>query len=95
MKLQREKQKDLIEQLKNQLQELESYAYETGEAGLPQSVLLERHKLQSKGKANAKIRNPKTSKGANQEDSDASDSFEQSQSQHHHIHDEDEVKLIL
>lgn len=45
MKVQREKQQDLIGQLKFQLEELESYAYETGEAGLPQSVLLERHKL--------------------------------------------------
>jgi len=45
MRAQREKQKDLIHQLKVKLEELESYAYETGEAGLPQSVLLERHKL--------------------------------------------------
>jgi hypothetical protein len=45
MRAQREKQKYLIQQLKMQLEELESYAYETGEAGLPQSVLLERHKL--------------------------------------------------
>lgn len=45
MKAQGEKQKDLITQLKNQLEELELYAYETGEAGLPQNVLLERHRL--------------------------------------------------
>jgi hypothetical protein len=45
MRAQREKQKDLIQQLKGKLEELESYAYETGEAGLPQSVILERHKL--------------------------------------------------
>ncbi|CAG7721402.1 unnamed protein product [Allacma fusca] len=45
MRLQAEKQRDLIGQLKSQLEELESYAYETGEAGLPQSVLLQRHKL--------------------------------------------------
>jgi len=45
MKAQREKQKDLIHQLKSQLEDLESYAYQTGDAGLPQSVLLERHKL--------------------------------------------------
>ncbi|CAL8114914.1 unnamed protein product [Orchesella dallaii] len=45
MRIQREKQKDLITQLKGQLEELESYAYQTGDAGLPQSVLLERHKI--------------------------------------------------
>jgi hypothetical protein len=45
MRIQREKQKDLIHQLKTQLEELESYAYETGDAGLPQSVLLEKQKL--------------------------------------------------
>lgn len=45
IQLQREKQKDLIGQLKTQLEELESYAYETGDAGLPQSILLERHKI--------------------------------------------------
>lgn len=45
MRVQREKQKDLISQLKTQLEELESYAYQTGDAGLPQSVLLERHKI--------------------------------------------------
>lgn len=45
MSQQREKQKELIKQLKQQLEDLEKYAYETGEAGLPQSVLLERQKL--------------------------------------------------
>lgn len=45
MRLQREKQKNLITQLKFQLEELESYAYEIGEAGLPQSVILEKQKL--------------------------------------------------
>jgi len=45
IQIQRERHKDLIGQLKSQLEELESYAYETGDAGLPQSVLLERHKL--------------------------------------------------
>lgn len=45
MQLQREKQNDLIRQLKTQLEELETYAYETGEAGIPESVLLQRHKL--------------------------------------------------
>jgi hypothetical protein len=42
---QREKQKELISQLKEQLEELEHYAYETGGAGLPQSVMLERQKV--------------------------------------------------
>lgn len=45
IKLQREKQKELISTLKSQLEELEKYAYETGEAGLPQSLVLERQKL--------------------------------------------------
>jgi hypothetical protein len=45
IKLQREKQKELIKTLKSQLEELEKYAYETGEAGLPQSLVLERQKL--------------------------------------------------
>lgn len=45
IKLQREKQKELISTLKNQLEELEIYAYETGEAGLPQSLVLERQKV--------------------------------------------------
>lgn len=38
------KQKELIGQLKLQLEELESYAYEMGEAGLPQSVIMEKQK---------------------------------------------------
>ncbi|CAG2056807.1 unnamed protein product [Timema podura] len=41
---QRTKQKELISQLKLQLEDLEKYAYETGEAGLPQCVILERQK---------------------------------------------------
>jgi len=45
MNAQREKQKELITQLKSQLEELEKYAYETGEAGLPQCVILERQKV--------------------------------------------------
>jgi hypothetical protein len=36
------KQKELITQLKTQLEDLEKYAYETGEAGLPQSMDRER-----------------------------------------------------
>ncbi|XP_054281109.1 RUN domain-containing protein 1 [Macrosteles quadrilineatus] len=58
IKLQREKQKELIKTLKSQLEELENYAYETGEAGLPQSLVLERQKLildQLKGKLNLNI----------------------------------------
>nr|CAD7404974.1 unnamed protein product [Timema poppensis] len=42
---QRTKQKELISQLKLQLEDLEKYAYETGEAGLPQCVILERQKV--------------------------------------------------
>jgi hypothetical protein len=45
MLAQRAKQKELISQLKNQLEDLEKYAYETGEAGLPQSVVMERQKV--------------------------------------------------
>lgn len=36
---------ELIDRLKNQLKELESYAFEIGEAGVPQDVLLERQKV--------------------------------------------------
>lgn len=36
---------ELINQLKSQLKELESYAFEIGEAGLPQDVLIERQKV--------------------------------------------------
>lgn len=45
MLAQRTKQKELITQLKNQLEDLEKYAYETGEAGLPQSVVMERQRV--------------------------------------------------
>lgn len=45
MQVKQFQQKELIDQLKRQLKELESYAYETGEAGLPQDVLLERQKV--------------------------------------------------
>ncbi|KAG8184229.1 hypothetical protein JTE90_013205 [Oedothorax gibbosus] len=50
---QRNKQKELIHKLKEQLEDLEHYAYETGEAGMPQSMLLERQSViieQLKGK---------------------------------------------
>lgn len=52
---QRLKQKELINQLKVQLEDLERFAYETGEAGLPQSVVLEKQRVvidQLKGKLN-------------------------------------------
>ncbi|KAG8041539.1 hypothetical protein G9C98_002832 [Cotesia typhae] len=39
------KQKELIEQLKTQLEDLERYAYETDGQDLPQSVILERQNL--------------------------------------------------
>lgn len=42
---QKDKQKDLINQLKSQLEDLEKYAYETGDADLPQSIVLERQNL--------------------------------------------------
>jgi hypothetical protein len=45
MLAQRAKQKELISQLKSQLEDLEKYAYETGEAGLPQSVVVERQRV--------------------------------------------------
>jgi RUN domain-containing protein 1 len=39
------KQKELIQQLKQQLEDLERYAYETGEAGMPQTLIVERQKV--------------------------------------------------
>ncbi|KAL7642120.1 UNVERIFIED_CONTAM: hypothetical protein RMT77_006680 [Armadillidium vulgare] len=53
-----ERQKELIEQLKQQLEDLEYYAYQTGEAGLPQSILLQKQRViidQLKGKLNLKV----------------------------------------
>uniref|UniRef100_A0A182NG69 RUN domain-containing protein n=1 Tax=Anopheles dirus TaxID=7168 RepID=A0A182NG69_9DIPT len=41
----REKQHELIEQLKSQLMDLERYAYESGAGILPQSILLEKQKV--------------------------------------------------
>ncbi|KAJ9582666.1 hypothetical protein L9F63_022987, partial [Diploptera punctata] len=58
MLAQRAKQKELISQLKTQLEDLEKYAYETGEAGLPQSVVMERQRVveyQLKGKLNLNV----------------------------------------
>ena len=45
MMVQRARQKELISQLKAQLEDLETYAYVTGEAGPPQSVVLERQRV--------------------------------------------------
>ncbi|XP_043686523.1 RUN domain-containing protein 1 isoform X1 [Vespula pensylvanica] len=45
MALQRTKQRELISQLKSQLEDLEKYAYEMGDADLPQSVVLERQSI--------------------------------------------------
>jgi hypothetical protein len=45
IEIQKLKQQELITQLKTQLAELEAFAYETGEAGLPQSVVLEKQKV--------------------------------------------------
>ncbi|XP_064599758.1 RUN domain-containing protein 1-like [Liolophura sinensis] len=42
---QREKQKELIGQLKTQLEDLELYAYETGEAELPTSKVMEKQRV--------------------------------------------------
>ena len=42
---QRKKHAELIHQLKDQLQELESYAYESGEGNMPSNVLLERQRV--------------------------------------------------
>lgn len=43
--VQRKKHADLIQQLKTQLEDLESYAYESGEAIVPSNLLQERQKL--------------------------------------------------
>lgn len=45
MDRQRSHQHELIEQLKGQLEDLEKYAYETGEPVLPQSILVEKQKV--------------------------------------------------
>ena len=42
---QRKKHTELIHQLKGQLEELEGYAYESGEGDMPSSVLLERQRV--------------------------------------------------
>nr|CAG4638365.1 EOG090X03YR [Cyclestheria hislopi] len=45
MEAHRLKQQELIAQLKQQLEDLEQYAYETGEAGPPQTLIVERQKV--------------------------------------------------
>ena len=45
MESQRKRQTELIHQLKGQLEELESYAYESGEGSMPSNVLLERQRV--------------------------------------------------
>lgn len=45
MESHRLKQQELIRELKQQLENLEQYAYETGEAGLPQTLVVERQKV--------------------------------------------------
>lgn len=45
LEAQRKKQAELISQLKGQLEELESYAYESGEAIVPSNLLLERQRI--------------------------------------------------
>ena len=45
LEAQRKKHTELISQLKGQLEELESYAYESGEAVIPSNLLLERQRI--------------------------------------------------
>ncbi|KRT81915.1 hypothetical protein AMK59_4995 [Oryctes borbonicus] len=45
IRLRRNQQQELIEKLKSQLHELEQYAFENGEAGVPQDVVLERQRI--------------------------------------------------
>ncbi|XP_060537332.1 RUN domain-containing protein 1 isoform X2 [Cylas formicarius] len=45
VRLRRTQQRELIDRLKSQLRELEQYAFENGEAGIPQDVLLERQRV--------------------------------------------------
>ncbi|CAI9733691.1 Hypothetical predicted protein [Octopus vulgaris] len=57
---QREKQKELINQLKMQLEDLELYAYKNGEAGLPTSQMMEKQRIlidQLKNKLDLKLEN--------------------------------------
>lgn len=45
VRLRRSEQRELIKRLKSQLRELEEYAFENGEGGVPQDVLLERQRV--------------------------------------------------
>lgn len=45
MDCQKSRQHELIDQLKTQLDDLEKYAYETGEPVLPQAIMMERQKI--------------------------------------------------
>ncbi|EFA12041.2 RUN domain-containing protein 1 [Tribolium castaneum] len=45
VRLRRSQQKELIDRLKSQLRELEQYAFENGEAGVPQDIVLERQRV--------------------------------------------------
>lgn len=45
VRLRRAQQHELIEKLKSQLRELELYAFEVGEAGVPQDIVLERQRV--------------------------------------------------
>lgn len=45
VRLRRAQQQELIEKLKDQLRELELYAFEVGEAGVPQDIVLERQRV--------------------------------------------------
>lgn len=45
MDCQKSRQQELIEQLKTQLDDLEKYAYETGEPVLPQAIMMEKQKI--------------------------------------------------
>jgi hypothetical protein len=45
LEVQRKKQSELISQLKVQLEELESYAFESGEAIVPSNLLMERQRI--------------------------------------------------
>lgn len=45
MRLRRAQQRELIEKLKNQLHELEQYAFESGDSAVPQDVVVERQRF--------------------------------------------------
>ncbi|CAL4061317.1 unnamed protein product, partial [Meganyctiphanes norvegica] len=53
-----QRQKELIEKLKIQLEDLENYAYQTGEGGIPQSKVVEKQRViidQLRGKLNLNV----------------------------------------